>query len=128
MEVSPCYSPNTFFAYRIDVIRIVSESIVIASDPLDPGQMEAVTLYPKDRAVSFSARSIFVNGQPDSLYGWGPLAPNRNGDTLELELQSALFVLHLEAVRNGPPYDWGADHGLCFPNKSIQADGPSGHR
>ena len=99
--VTACFSPNTYFAYRIDSVAIMSDSIAITSR--GTGLLEAVTLYPDENAVTFGA-AIVVNGQDDALYGSGPIDDQHSGQTLNLELQSTSFTLHLEAVRNGPPF------------------------
>ena len=103
--VSDCLSPNTYYAYRIESLGITSGSTVITSGN-GPGLIEAVTLYPDDEAVSFGA-AIVVNGEDDHLGGSGPIDPQHSGQTLNLELQSANFTLHLEAVRNGPSHFTG---------------------
>lgn len=113
LDVTPCYSPNTFYAYRIDSVEIVTASIAIRSAELAVGFLEAVTLYPEERAVTFSA-SVSINGQSDHLGGSGPLDQMQSGDTLELDLDSTSFHLALKAVRRGPMYERGI-FNWCFP-------------
>lgn len=100
--VSPCLSPNTYFAYRIDSVAIHSQTVVITDDPQgERGIIEAVTLYPDDSAVSFGT-AVFINGASGQLGGFGPIDESRNGQTLTLELNAVPYTLHMEAVRDGP--------------------------
>jgi hypothetical protein len=105
--VAPCLSPNTYYAYRIDSVAIASASIAITAGT-EPGLLEAVTLYPDEYAVSFNV-AVAVNSKDDALRGSGPIDDQRSGQTLNLELQSNTFTLHLEAVRKGPSVQFPRD-------------------
>lgn len=100
--VFPCYSPNTYYGYEIESVAIASELVVISSRA-GRGVLEAVTIYPEEQAVAFTA-PVLVNGVSGVLTGSGPLGEPPSGETLELELRAESYTLHLEALRSGPPY------------------------
>lgn len=100
--VFSCYSPNTYYAYEIESVAIASDSVVISSRA-GRGTLEAVTIYPEEQAVGFTA-PVLINGVSALLTGFGPLDKSLSGETLDLELSAGPFTLHMEAVRSGPPY------------------------
>jgi hypothetical protein len=100
--VTACYSPNTFFAYRIGAIEIATDSVSIRSADQPSGAMEALTILPEDSAVTFNA-SVVVNGEPDLLSGGGPVDPRHSGDMINLNLKFGTADLRLRATRVGDP-------------------------
>lgn len=111
--VVPCLSPNTYYAFRITSLTIMSESIMITAD-VKGGEFEAVTLYFEPAAVS-STTFVIVNGTAGLLTGYGPLDDPPTAETITLELTDGSVSLHMEAQRMGPAYSTGSNYPLCFP-------------
>jgi hypothetical protein len=110
--VIACYSPNTFFAYRIGAIEIATDSVLIRSADPPNGAMEALTILPEDSAVTFNA-SIVVDGEPNYLSGRGPFDPGHSGEMINLNLKFGTVDLRLQAIRIGKAGTPSPEH-WCF--------------
>jgi hypothetical protein len=114
--VSSCFSPNTFFAGRVEIVELSSDSLAVEGGCAAIGRVVASTLYGGDTPVSFSSE-VTVNGKPMLLSGQGPFDENLGSRRLDLELRSGGYRIRIVAEPNeyrvtGSKWPFCADWGF----------------
>ncbi len=95
--VSECFSPNTYFAVRVEALRLVSGTVLIESGCAAIGRAIASTLYGGDTPVEFSS-AVRIGGERFDLTGRGPLALDPAYHVLDLYLTAGAYGVHLLAA------------------------------
>jgi hypothetical protein len=110
--VSDCFSPNTYYAGRIETLQLRSDTLAVDSGCAAVGTGVGSTLYGGDMPTSFSS-SARINGHLVVLEGEGP-AYGAGG--LEVHAAAGGYDFHIVArieshtsSRGAVPYcgDWG---------------------
>ncbi|MFN8643147.1 MAG: hypothetical protein U0802_16370 [Candidatus Binatia bacterium] len=94
---SSCFSPNTFFAARIEALRLASATALVESGCAAIGQLVASTLYGGETPVELSS-AVRVGGEVLTLTGRGPHVAAPAATRLDLQLTAGGYRFHLVAV------------------------------
>ena len=110
--ISDCFSPNTYYAGRIEMLQLMSDTLAVDSGCAAVGTVVSSTIYGGDMPTSFST-SVRINGHLVVLQGKGPAY---GAGRLEVNASAGDYTFHIIAVLEtrsrsgeGVPYcgDWG---------------------
>ncbi|MBX3026692.1 hypothetical protein KF840_17440 [bacterium] len=108
---SSCFSPNTFFAARIEALRFTSASLVVESGCAAIGRAVASTLYGGDMPVELSS-AVRIGGDLFTLSGRGSQVSDPAATRLTVQLTAGSYRFHLVAAGDVPANP-GAESPLC---------------
>lgn len=109
--VSNCLSFNTFFAGRVEILELASDSFSVEGGCSAIGRVVASTLYGGDKPVSFLAEAI-VNGAQRMLSGQGPYDQSTGSSRLALEVAVGAYLFRIVAHPT-ERRTTGAEEPLC---------------
>ncbi len=105
---SSCFSPNSFFAARVETLRFVSDFVIVESGCAAIGRVVASTLYGGETPVEFSS-AVRVDGALLTLAGRGPHFAMPTAIRLDFQLVADSYRVHLVAVGDvilNPGSEW----------------------
>lgn len=113
--LSSCFSPNTFFAGRIETLRFIGDSVVVQRGCSRVGRIVASTLYGGETPTSLFSEAL-INGESMLLRGQGQYDEHFPFMPLDLALTAGTYRFRViaqphqyRATGAGWPlcYDWG---------------------